>query len=710
MARTIAAALCTLVVGAVAPLAPTVPASGLAPPRAALVAADPDGDGHVEPADCGPLDPTVHPDAPDRPDLDFMDSNCDGIDGDAASAVFVSLGGNDAATGSAANPFRTVGKAVSVAGAAGKDVYVAGGTYAESVALADEVGIYGGYTPGSWMRSESEPTTIQGAPAALAEGDTGVVLQSLTLRGTRDGAGNSYGMRAVPGGGHASQVALERVDLTASDAGPGAGGSAGASGLSGTGGLGGAGGAGGCGAGVPGQPGAFGTGSGAPGASGAPGPHGVFVVPSGPTWVHPAAGPGGQGGSGLGGRGGTGGLGNSYLSAICGGRGGAGGPGGGGGYGGSGGQAGGGSFGAYVFDSSLVALGSTIGSGNGGAGGAGGAGGGGGAGLPGMAGLPGECQSLFTTVCAQPGAQGAAGAVGGQGGRGGGGAGGPSAAVYQGGPTSGFTNHASTLTAGQGGAGGAGGAGSGQQGAAQPVLRTGTAPTTSTYDFDGDGVDDPVDDCPADPAGPSGRAGCPTGPETTITSGPADGGFLLADRASLGLGSSAASPTFTCSLDGWDGTDCTSPHDLTRLAGGTHVFRVWSRDGGAADPTAATRAFTVPRNNTALSASRGWTRKTGSGYFLNSVSTATKKGSSLSTRVVDAQQLALVATRGRGFGKVDVMLGRTRLARIDLASTRTRKKQLVPVPVTGPLSGTVRLVVATSGKPVSIEGLGVATP
>src|SRR4051812_2311616 len=70
---------------------------------AAWAAPDYDGDGpKTTPgkADCAPLDPNVHPGALDKPDLSFADTNCDGIDGDKAKAIFVALGvGNDAAPG-----------------------------------------------------------------------------------------------------------------------------------------------------------------------------------------------------------------------------------------------------------------------------------------------------------------------------------------------------------------------------------------------------------------------------------------------------------------------------------------------------------------------------------------------------------------------------------------------------------------------------------
>src|SRR6478735_11555267 len=98
-------------------------------PSSAFAVPDWDGDGFLPPEDCAPLDPAIHPGAPDKPDLAFEDSNCDRIDGEVAKAIFVSLGGNDGAPGTLTNPVRTVQKAVTLASAQGKDVYVAGGEF-----------------------------------------------------------------------------------------------------------------------------------------------------------------------------------------------------------------------------------------------------------------------------------------------------------------------------------------------------------------------------------------------------------------------------------------------------------------------------------------------------------------------------------------------------------------------------------------------------
>src|SRR5690348_4959847 len=142
---------------------------GAVPPPPPMSSADSDGDGFPDSVDCAPRDPSIHPGAVDVPDPGFVDSNCDGIDGDPVNAVFVSPTGNDANPGTMSSPVRTLGKAVLVAQPESKDVYAAAGTYSEELQVASGVSVYGGYGP-SWQRSLSLVTRITGA--TNTEGDT----------------------------------------------------------------------------------------------------------------------------------------------------------------------------------------------------------------------------------------------------------------------------------------------------------------------------------------------------------------------------------------------------------------------------------------------------------------------------------------------------------------------------------------------------------
>ena len=465
--------------------------------------ADSDRDGSPDSVDCAPHDGSAHPGAHDDPDLGFVDSNCDGIDGNAARAVFVSPSGNDASAGTMAAPLRTLAAAVALADADDRDVYAAAGTYAEELRVASRVSVYGGYTP-SWRRSASAATRILGGFTNAGDSEGAVALnvsaattlQLLTLQAPATyatGAG-SYGLRAV----HSSGLRLERLSVTAAGGAQGATGAAGAPGLAGGDGaapgppgfarggtspIGHVGGQGGYGgeqySGNGGQPGwsltpdglglrggrggmggAGGSGH-TTGDSGETGDFGRYVDGGGHgaargdatfgsgLWHGYAGAPGSPGSDGHGGGGGGGGGADDCFT--CGDVGGFGGGGGGGGQGGRGGQGGGpggGSFGLFLTDSSDARVRDcTITAANGGAGGAGGAGGQGGAGGAGGAG------DEATGSDGSPGGAGGHGGAGGPGGNGGGGAGGPSAAI------AGLTSDKVTGTTLRHGAGGVGGGG-----------------------------------------------------------------------------------------------------------------------------------------------------------------------------------------------------------------------------------------------------------
>jgi len=422
--------------------------------------------------------------------------------------IYVSTSGNDANPGTQAFPKRTVQAGVATAAAMGAVVHVAGGTYDEGggLQLADDVDIYGGFDAGSWTRGPGIVTTITGSPqGVLADGDTGVTLQSLTIRGSNTGA-SAYGVLAA----NSSNLILEQVTI---EAGPGAPGTDGvpfiepaASGTEGDEGVDGfeddsywycagnqvdpplftdagtnpadatasggrgrrgaitnggnvAGGAGepspgGANGGVPASGNVGGAGDdGGDGANGAVGSRGgAGHSPSGyaPT-------PGSTGGAGIRGVGGGGGAGggSTHSTGTCndwGGSGGGGGAGGRGGAGGQGGTPGGGSFAIYIWASTVRVVDAVLKTGNGGGGGAGGPGQPGGNGALGGVGGSGYDEG-------RAGGGGGDGGDGGDGGQGGGGAGGPSVGILR---VGGVADVATTTF--QIGAGGPGGAPNGLNG------------------------------------------------------------------------------------------------------------------------------------------------------------------------------------------------------------------------------------------------------
>ncbi|MEM9067851.1 MAG: hypothetical protein AAGE52_05070 [Myxococcota bacterium] len=451
---------------------------------------DVDGDGHGDPNvfvstclpptgfvalgdDCEPSDPDVSPSQADEPDEFGVDSNCDGIDGTIADAVFVSaLFGNDANTG--LEPDRalpSIADAITIAQGVGRSyVLIAEGQYDldEPLQLASGVNLVGGYRDDATFatrRVTAEDTSIVGTSttAMVAAGiSEPTTVADLTVLGpdrsgtTGEGPSIALVVLDTP---QSAQLAFLRTRLegrAGSDGSPGSTGGVAEPGH--------AGGAGNeppqraCGlnaAGENGQNAALGGRGGGPGgndcngncthSAGRGGDAASGQTPSGTPmegfrsdnrfgrlqasasgWFESI---GSAGADGLAGGGGGGGGGGGALQAGCGigttrtgGRGGNGGDGGDGGAGGGPGGQGGASIGVILIRSVVDFAGSTIVRGQGGAGGRGGNGGQGGDGGQGECGRNGSSQ-------AGRGGHGGGGGAGRAGGGGAGGNGGPSIGI-----------------------------------------------------------------------------------------------------------------------------------------------------------------------------------------------------------------------------------------------------------------------------------------
>ena len=91
----------------------------------------------------------VHPTA----GAEYLDDNCDGLDGVVGDALFVSAANPLPGDGSLDSPFRTIGEALAVFLASGKEyILVSGGVYEENVQLYAGAVLHGGYAPGFLSR------------------------------------------------------------------------------------------------------------------------------------------------------------------------------------------------------------------------------------------------------------------------------------------------------------------------------------------------------------------------------------------------------------------------------------------------------------------------------------------------------------------------------------------------------------------------------
>ena len=467
-----------------------------------------DGDGcsascRLESCGDGALDAGEECDDGDTEDFDGCSAGC------LLEVVFVSAGGEDTGPGTRAAPKATLQAGVDAAQLRGYgDVHVAAGNYfpAETVELRNGISVTGGFDPAGWapgggttqifgpsevlyVHDFDVPTTLQGLSlqaAAAANGDSsyGVrVVDSilLTIRSftivAGSGADGDDGFTPGP-----TEAGVPGGDGGGGTADGGAGGVAGARGYHycGPGGNGGKGGAAGLNAGDEGGDGWSGYNGGGPGGTGGPGSAGTFGVAAQPgtsgvdgvAGIPGASGMGGDGGGmasarwngsdgehgaygtgGSGGGGGGGGGGNFDFRLSppqdppdAGAGGGGGGSGGCPGQRGYGGDAGTGSFGIYLYRSSVTVEDSVVTTGPGGSGGGGGSGRSGGTGGAGGAGGQGAEGS-------GAGGHGGKGGNGGRGGNGGGGSGGVSFPILVG-EGSALTESGNTLVPGPGGPGG----------------------------------------------------------------------------------------------------------------------------------------------------------------------------------------------------------------------------------------------------------------
>ncbi|MFC1889655.1 putative metal-binding motif-containing protein, partial [Thermodesulfobacteriota bacterium] len=148
---------------------------------------DQDGDTYFDAAcggnDCDDADADVNPGADDRPDDDFVDLDCDGIDGDIGRLLFVDgLTGEDTPFGGTpGDPLQTIGYALITAGTnpSIEGIAVSEGTYDECIIFVEGISLHGAYSMDEgWQRSEDHVSAIE--PTTLCEGRT-AALQATNI-------------------------------------------------------------------------------------------------------------------------------------------------------------------------------------------------------------------------------------------------------------------------------------------------------------------------------------------------------------------------------------------------------------------------------------------------------------------------------------------------------------------------------------------------
>jgi hypothetical protein len=248
-------------------------------------------------------------------------------------------------------------------------------------------------------------------------------------------------------------------------------------------------------------------------------------------------------------------------------------------------------------------------------------------------------------------------------------------------------------------------------------LTNGTTYLVKVSAHSDDGVSNESDGATAVPDGiaPTTSLTAPTGSYTLSTSIPVafssddeEGGSGLASTEIAGR-SGAYSATLG-SVSVWKPTATLTPDTFAGSYGYTYCFKARAKDhADNVDNYTSERCTAVPLKSDQVAYSSGWVAKSVTGAYKNTLRTTTKKDAYMSRSSIKAKRVALVATKCSTCGSVKVYWNGVYKGAVNLWASSTKRKQVVSLlSFGGVTSGTLKLVVASSGKTVSIEGLGVS--
>ena len=154
-----------------------------------------------------------------------------------------------------------------------------------------------------------------------------------------------------------------------------------------------------------------------------------------------------------------------------------------------------------------------------------------------------------------------------------------------------------------------------------------------------------------------------------------------------------------------------SPTTVAVAPGATHCFRARSHgEGLALGEFGAQRCTTTPMDDRSLAGSPKWKATTSSRYFNGRASWTTKKGRSLSAGVRHSLAIAVVVSKCPSCGKVKVLWRGQAIKTLNLRGPARDRQLIIVRRFSQPTDGTVKLLVATSGKKVVVDGLGSRRP
>jgi GH25 family lysozyme M1 (1,4-beta-N-acetylmuramidase) len=161
----------------------------------------------------------------------------------------------------------------------------------------------------------------------------------------------------------------------------------------------------------------------------------------------------------------------------------------------------------------------------------------------------------------------------------------------------------------------------------------------------------------------------------------------------------------------WRSATSETSSGLVGVPGTTYCFSARAGDRAGNESGWSDETCTAaPLDDRALARRSGrWRRATARGYYHGTYSLAAVSGASLVRSGVQAKRLALLATRCPTCGTVQVFWNGVLRKRVALTAARLEKRQLVELMAfPAAETGTVRIRVASSARPVFIDGLGAS--
>ncbi|HZC70626.1 MAG TPA: hypothetical protein VE442_08030 [Jatrophihabitans sp.] len=140
-------------------------------------------------------------------------------------------------------------------------------------------------------------------------------------------------------------------------------------------------------------------------------------------------------------------------------------------------------------------------------------------------------------------------------------------------------------------------------------------------------------------------------------------------------------------------------------AGDTYCLRVEAVDNAGNIGYSASRCFAVALDDRKMSTSSHWSRVTGNSYYDKTATVSSTRGAALSRSGGTVDRVGVVAKTCRGCGTVGVYVGTKLIGKLNLAADATHYRVIKMLPRFGQRSGTVRVKVLTSGKPVTVDGV-----